>query len=119
MPAKTISPIEVYKFLPKTNCKECGEPNCMAFAVKLVNREIELVKCTPLLKDEYKDAYKQLWEMLKPPVKEVEIGVGDKRVKIGGKYVIHRHELTYFNPTAIAIDISDDMSEEEILKRIK
>ncbi|MCS7116868.1 MAG: acetyl-CoA decarbonylase/synthase complex subunit gamma [Nitrososphaerota archaeon] len=119
MPAKVISPIEVYKYLPKTNCKECGEPNCMAFAVKLVNREIELNKCTPLLKEEYKEAYRKLWEMLKPPVKEVEIGVGDKRVKIGGKYVIHRHELTYNNPTAIAIDISDDMSEEEILRRIK
>ncbi len=38
MPWKAVSPIEVYKLLPRTNCKECGEENCMAFAVKLVNR---------------------------------------------------------------------------------
>ncbi|MCD6324853.1 acetyl-CoA decarbonylase/synthase complex subunit gamma, partial [Candidatus Bathyarchaeota archaeon] len=37
-----LSPIEVYMLLPKTNCKKCGEENCMAFAVKLVNRETDL-----------------------------------------------------------------------------
>ncbi len=37
---KEISPIDVYKLLPKTNCKECGEANCMAFATKVVNGEL-------------------------------------------------------------------------------
>ncbi|NIU39377.1 hypothetical protein GWN65_05265, partial [Candidatus Bathyarchaeota archaeon] len=36
------SPIVVYKLLPGTNCKECGEKNCMAFAAKLVNREASI-----------------------------------------------------------------------------
>ncbi|RLG45420.1 MAG: hypothetical protein DRN92_06785 [Thermoproteota archaeon] len=36
--ATTISPTDVYKYLPRTNCGECGETTCMAFAVKLVNR---------------------------------------------------------------------------------
>ncbi|MEM4650071.1 MAG: (Fe-S)-binding protein, partial [Candidatus Bathyarchaeia archaeon] len=49
MPKKSLSPTEVYKYLPKTNCKECGEENCMAFATKLVNREVALDKCSPLL----------------------------------------------------------------------
>ena len=31
---KEISPLDVYKLLPETNCKECGEANCMAFATK-------------------------------------------------------------------------------------
>ncbi len=119
MPKKTLSPTEIYKHLPKTNCKECGEENCMAFATKLVNRELSLDKCPPLLTDKYKESYKALWEMLKPPVKEVIIGSGDNAVKIGGKLVMYRHELTYFNPTAIAIDVSDDMPEEEIVKRVK
>ena len=39
MPAKELSPIQIYKLLPTTNCGECGESNCMAFAAKLVNRE--------------------------------------------------------------------------------
>ncbi|MEJ5328182.1 MAG: acetyl-CoA decarbonylase/synthase complex subunit gamma [Candidatus Bathyarchaeia archaeon] len=116
---KELSPIDVYKLLPKTNCKECGEANCMAFATKIVNREVQIDKCSPLLKKEYEKAYNQLKEMLKPPVKEVIVGVGDKAVKLGGKLVMYRHEFTYFNPTAIAIDVTDEMSEEELLNRIK
>ncbi|MBS7659335.1 MAG: acetyl-CoA decarbonylase/synthase complex subunit gamma [Candidatus Bathyarchaeia archaeon] len=116
---KELSPIDVYKLLPKTNCKECGEENCMAFATKLVNRDIPLEKCKPLLTKEYEKAYQQLKDLLKPAVKEVVIGEGERSIKVGGKLVMYRHELTYFNPTAIAIDVTDEMPEEEILNRIK
>jgi len=116
---KELSPIDVYKLLPKTNCKECGQENCMAFAAKLVNREVTLEQCPPLLKKENEKAYKQLKDMLKPAVKEVVVGVGDKAVKLGGKLVMYRHEFTYFNPTAIAIDVTDEMPEDEIVNRIK
>jgi acetyl-CoA decarbonylase/synthase complex subunit gamma len=116
---KELSPIDVYKLLPKTNCKECGQDNCMAFATKLVNREVTLEQCPPLLKKEHEKAYKQLKDMLKPAVKEVVVGVGDKAVKLGGKLVMYRHEFTYFNPTVIAIDVTDEMPEEEIVNRIK
>ncbi|MGQ9538920.1 MAG: acetyl-CoA decarbonylase/synthase complex subunit gamma [Candidatus Bathycorpusculaceae bacterium] len=116
---KELSPIDVYKLLPRTNCKECGEENCMAFATKVVNREVPIEKCTPLLKKENEKAYKQLKEMLKPAVKEIVVGAGEKALKIGGKLVMYRHELTYFNPTAIAIDVTDEMAEDEILSRIK
>ena len=116
---KELSPIDVYKLLPKTNCKECGEENCLAFATKLVNREVTLDKCKPLLAKTQERAYEQLKEMLKPAVKEVVVGVGDKTVKIGGKLVMYRHEFTYTNPTAIAIDVTDEMSDEMILDRVK
>src|SRR3972149_514326 len=116
---RELSPIDVYKLLPKTNCKECGVENCMAFATKIVNREITIDQCKPLLKKENEKAYKQLKDMLKPAVKEVIVGVGDKAVKLGGKLVMFRHEFTYFNPTAIAIDVTDEMSDEEILDRLK
>ncbi|MEM2466120.1 MAG: (Fe-S)-binding protein, partial [Candidatus Bathyarchaeia archaeon] len=116
---KELSPIDVYKLLPRTNCKECGEENCMAFATKVVNREVPIEKCKPILKKEFEKSYKQLKEMLKPAIKEVVVGTGERSVKIGGKLVMYRHELTYFNPTAIAIDVTDEMSDEEILGRIK
>jgi len=116
---RELSPIDVYKLLPRTNCKECGEENCMAFATKVVNREVLIEKCPPLLTKEHEKAYKQLKEMLKPAIKEVVVGVGERAVKIGGKLVMYRHEFTYFNPTAIAIDVTDEMSDEEILDRIK
>jgi len=116
---KELSPIDVYKLLPKTNCKECGEENCLAFATKVVNREVTLDKCKPLLAKMQERAYEQLKEMLKPAVKEVVVGVGEKAVKIGGKLVMYRHEFTYTNPTAIAIDVTDEMSDEMILDRVK
>jgi len=118
-PKKELSPIDVYKLLPKTNCKECGEENCMAFATKLVNREATLQQCPPLLQEKYKEAFAKLWEMLKPPVKEIVIGSGERAAKIGGKLVMYRHEFTYFNPTAIAIDVTDEMLEDELLKKIE
>jgi hypothetical protein len=43
-----LRPLEIFKLLPGGNCRECGETTCMAFALKLVNNEIELEKC-PLL----------------------------------------------------------------------
>jgi acetyl-CoA decarbonylase/synthase complex subunit gamma len=119
MPAKELSPIEVYKMLPMTNCKECGESNCMAFAAKLVNREATLQECPPLLEPKYTDAHSKLWMLLKPAVKAVEVGTGDKAVTLGGEYVFYRHEFTYFNLPAIAIDLSDEMSPEEFEARIK
>jgi len=116
---KELSPIDVYKLLPKINCKECGEKNCLAFATKLVSRETSLENCPPLLTKKHKKAYEQLVELLKPAIKEVAVGVGERVVKVGGKLVMCRHELTYFNPTAFAIDVTDEMSEEEILDRTK
>ncbi len=119
MSKSQLSPIDVYKLLPRTNCKECGEENCMAFATKLVNKEIRLDQCPPLLIEKNKSAYLNLWKMLKPQVREVSIGTGDRIVKIGGKDVLYRHELRYVNPTAIALDVTDSMNEEEFKERLK
>ena len=116
---KQLSPIDVYMLLPKTNCKECGEDNCMAFATKVVNREVSIDQCPPLLTKKFEKNYNKLKEMLKPAVKEVTIGVGDKAINVGGKLVMYRHEFTYTNPTAIAIDVSDEMSDTDLLARLK
>lgn len=116
---KELSPIAIYKLLPKTNCKECGEENCMALATKIVNREITIDKCKPIFKKEHEKAFNQLKELLKPPVKEVIVGVGDKARKLGGKLVMYRHEFTYNNSTAIAIDVTDEMPDELITERIR
>ena len=116
---KQLSPIDVYMLLPKTNCKECGENNCMAFATKVVNREVSVDQCPPLLTKANEKNYQKLKEILKPAVKEVTIGIGDSAVNVGGKLVMYRHEFTYTNPTAIAIDVADDMSDDEVLSIVK
>ncbi len=113
------SPVAIYKLLPRSNCQKCGQKTCMAFASKLVNKEATLDECTPLLEKSHEEAYEQLWKSLRPPVKQVVIGTGDKAVKIGGEYVIYRHELAYISPTAIAIDVTDELPCDQLLNRIK
>lgn len=116
---KEISPIDVYKLLPKTNCKECGEANCMAFATRVVNGELAIDNCPPVTKEEYRVNFGKLEDLMAPPVRTVVVGTGDRAMKLGGKYVLYRHEFTYQNPTPIALDLSDDLSEEERTARVR
>jgi acetyl-CoA decarbonylase/synthase complex subunit gamma len=120
MPWKPPTPIEVYQLLPKTNCGRCGEANCMAFAVRLISLEVKLEDCPPLIEEErYRGSYEKLRGLLSPPIKEVVLRSPKRIVKIGGKYVLFRHELKYHNPTAIAVDVDDSMETEVIIKRVK
>lgn len=116
---REISPIDVYKLLPRTNCAECGEANCMAFATRVVNGEAVIEVCPPILTKKYEKDLSKLQELLAPPVRAVHFGSGDHQLTIGGKHVLYRHEFTYQNPPPIAIDISDDMENEQIAARIK
>ena len=40
--------IEILKLLPKTNCRECGEPTCMAFAARMAEGVKAPEDCSPL-----------------------------------------------------------------------
>lgn len=109
-----ITAIQVYELLPKKNCGACKEPSCMSLALKLLTREKTPFNC-PNLTEAERGA---LLALLRPPVREVVIGNGDKAVKVGGEEVMYRHELKFFNPCVIAIDVSDLMSDVEIKNRI-
>ncbi|OYT27095.1 MAG: acetyl-CoA synthase subunit gamma, partial [Thermoprotei archaeon ex4572_64] len=116
-----LSPLEIYKLLPRrSGCRLCGEDSCMAFAIKLLSLQTNLEKCKPLIEDPgFRENYEKLSKLLKPLVKEIEIGVGDRKVVIGGKHVVHRHELMLRNPTAIAIDVSDDLDKDKIIEKVE
>jgi acetyl-CoA decarbonylase/synthase complex subunit gamma len=116
---REISPIDVYQFLPKTNCKECNESNCMAFATRIVNGERVLTDCLPLYTDQYQDACIHLTELLAPPVRTIVFGAGSTSLIVGGKYVLQRHEFTYHNPAPIAIDVHDLLQDEELESRVR
>ncbi|UGV41340.1 acetyl-CoA decarbonylase/synthase complex subunit gamma [Methanococcoides orientis] len=116
---KINSPLEAYKFLPGTNCGECGETSCMAFASHLIDRSLKATDCTPLVSEEkYKKKYAELEALLAPEIREVVIGVGEKAVSIGGDDVLHRHKLTFFNKTAFAYDVWDTMDEKDLVERV-
>lgn len=110
--------MEVYKSLPGINCKKCGVDTCMAFASKLIEREMAPADCPPLDEEKYREKKVALIKLLSPPVKEVVIGSGDKAFKIGGEEVIYRHELTYFNPTGLFYDVDDSLPADEIKKQV-
>jgi ArsR family metal-binding transcriptional regulator len=59
-----LKPSDIQKLLPGTNCKECGFRSCLAFAFKLVDQEIDIVKCLPLFSDQFKERRKVLLETL-------------------------------------------------------
>ncbi len=114
-----ISPLEIYKLLPGTNCKECGEESCMGFASKLIEREKKVDDCPPLAEEKYREKRQKLIELITPPVKEVIVGTGERAVAIGGEEVMYRHELTFFNQTALFIEVDDEMPKEEIIKKVE
>ena len=47
--------LEIYGWLPKTNCKQCSETTCLAFAVKLLLGEQNIINCKPLFTKRYED----------------------------------------------------------------
>ena len=49
-----LSGVEIFKLLPKTNCKKCGFPTCLAFAMKLAQGGVDLEKC-PDISEESKN----------------------------------------------------------------
>lgn len=49
------TPMAIYKLLPNTNCKQCGEPTCYSFALKLVASQRKLADCPPLAEPQYAD----------------------------------------------------------------
>lgn len=49
------TPMAIYKLLPLTNCKQCGESTCYTFAIKLTASQRKLADCPPLAEPKYVD----------------------------------------------------------------
>ena len=110
-----LTGIQIFKLLPKTNCKECGVPTCLAFAMNLASGKAELDSC-PYVSDEAKE---QLAEASAPPIRLVAIGKGVRAITTGGETVLHRHEKTFYSPTGIASLVNSDISESDLQDKLK
>lgn len=105
-----LSGLEIYKMLPKTNCKECGFPTCLAFAMKLAAKQVELSDC-PYVSDESKE---KLAAASAPPIRLIEIGGEDGKVAVGNETVLFRHEKTFFHKPGIFLRLKDDQDVDAI-----
>ena len=109
-----LTGIQIFKYLPKTNCGECGVPTCLAFAMSLATGKAELAAC-PYVSDEAKAT---LEEASAPPIRLVAIGVGERALKVGGETVMFRHEKRFDSPPGLAMLISDTMAAAEVDGRL-
>jgi acetyl-CoA decarbonylase/synthase, CODH/ACS complex subunit gamma len=110
-----LSGIAIYKLLPQTNCKECGYPTCLAFAMKLAVRQAELSSC-PHVSEEAKA---QLDSASAPPVRLVSIGRGARKLEVGNETVVFRHEKTFVHQPGLFLRLRDDMDEAEFARRLE
>lgn len=110
-----LTGIQIYKFLPKTNCKECGYPTCLAFAMKLAASQAELSAC-PYVSEEAKQA---LQAASRPPIRLVTVGAEERKIEVGNETVMFRHEKTFFHPPGLVVRVKDTASPEEVGKTIE
>ncbi len=109
-----LTGIQIYKLLPQTNCKECGFPTCLAFAMKLAAKQVELSAC-PYVSEEAK---RQLAESAAPPIRLVSLRSAAQEVKAGNETCLFRHEKTFYNRPGVFLHLRlSDAGWKETLQR--
>ncbi len=98
--------LDIFKLSPKTNCKECGNPTCMAFCMKVAQGAVSIDKCPHFSED----AKAMLNEQTAPPMKTITVG----EHKLGGETVLFRHEKTLVNKNLYAVPVCTCMTAEEV-----
>jgi acetyl-CoA decarbonylase/synthase complex subunit gamma len=113
-----LSGLDIYKLLPggvkpphpKANCKECGFPTCLAFAMKLAAKQAELSACK-YVSDEAKA---KLSAAAAPPIRLITLSADGRKIEVGNETVLFRHEKTFYHPTAVLVRVPDTLPTAEI-----
>jgi acetyl-CoA decarbonylase/synthase complex subunit gamma len=109
-----LTGLQIYKLLPQTNCKECGFPTCLAFAMKLAAKQAELVAC-PYVSE---GAKAQLAAAAAPPIRLITLEGPGHKVEVGNETVLFRHEKTFFHRPGIFVRVKDTTPVEEIKAQV-
>lgn len=110
-----LSGLDIYKLLPKTNCRECSFPTCLAFAMQLAKKAVGIDKC-PYVSAEAK---MMLEASSLPPIKLVTIGSAESRLEIGNETVLFRHEEKFHHPCGIGFIIEDSLTDAQIKNKLE
>lgn len=109
-----LTGLDIFKQLPKKNCKECGSPTCLAFAMALAAGKTTLELC-PHVSEEAKE---NLGAAAAPPIRLVTVGTGDNALTLGDETVIFRHDKTFCHPTGFAIAVNDTLPGDELTAKV-
>ena len=110
-----LTGMQIYKQLPRTNCKKCGFPTCMAFAMQVAAKQKAIADC-PDISDE---ATSTLSEESSPPMRLVKLGSGTAVFETGQETVMCRHEEKFHRKCGIAIKLSSDLSDDNFIKGLE
>jgi acetyl-CoA decarbonylase/synthase complex subunit gamma len=112
-----LSGLEIYKLLPGSsknpevkkhaNCKECGFPTCLAFAMKLSQKQAELSQC-PYVEEESKIA---LEASAAPPIRLITLAADGRKLEVGNETVLFRHEKTFYHQPGIFVRVKDSQAD--------
>jgi acetyl-CoA decarbonylase/synthase complex subunit gamma len=106
-----LKALDIYKILPKKNCKECGFPTCLAFAMKIASGKADPAAC-PYLDEE---TQQKLGVATRPPIHLVRIGVGPRKIEVGEEMVLFRHDKTFYHPPGLMVEIQDTEGREQVM----
>ena len=109
-----LSGLDIYKLLPKTNCRECGLATCLAFAMQLAKKAVSIEKCPTISKE----AKEKLAAASLPPIRLIKIGAPNNQIEIGNETVLFRHEEKFLKPCAIGFIIEENLSIKELSDKI-
>lgn len=105
-----LTGLQIYKLLPQTNCKECGFPTCLAFAMKLAAKQAELSAC-PYVSETSKQ---QLEAASQPPVRLITLSGDSRKVSAGNEIVLFRHEKTFYHPAGVFVRVRDTDAPDKL-----
>ncbi len=110
-----LTGMQIYKSLPKTNCKDCGLPTCMAFAMQVAAKQRAITDCPHMTEE----ATATLSEASAPPMRLVKIGANGNQFQIGQETVMFRHEEKFHRATGVAVRVPASMSDGDAAERIE
>lgn len=116
-----LTGLQIFKYLPggkkekEANCKQCGFPTCMAFAMKLAKKETTIDKCE-FIGEELKALLEEANQLQQA---EIKFGPSNNEVKVGNETVMFRHDKKFVNLTCLAVKVlSSDPDFEAKINRI-
>jgi acetyl-CoA decarbonylase/synthase complex subunit gamma len=117
-----LSGLDIYKLLPggqkpphpKANCKECGYPTCLAFAMKLAAKQAELSACQYVSAE----AAARLSDAAAPPIRLVTLSANGHKLEVGNETVLFRHEKTFYHKPGLFVQVNDGDGLEAVMQTV-